>query len=79
MAAHFNVSKISHSMFFPSQEFSLLSQNIGCNLDANDSMYIAPVALKTSYLTLCSFLFSTYFFYLSLIKFSSLLLILSLN
>jgi hypothetical protein len=79
MAARFNVSKISHSMFFPSQEFSLLSQNIGCDLDASDSMYIAPVALKTSYLTLCSFFFPTYFFYLSLIKFSSLLLILSLN
>jgi hypothetical protein len=79
MVACFNALKISHSTSFPSPKLSLISQNTGSDLDASDSMYIAPITLKTSYLTLYNYLSSTSFFSLFLINFASLLLVFSLN
>jgi hypothetical protein len=38
IATHLNASKISYSMSFPSLEPSILSQNIGGDLDASGSM-----------------------------------------
>jgi hypothetical protein len=57
MAAHFNDSKISYSMYLPSPKLSLLSQNVRGSLDASGSMYIASIALTTSSPTICNFLF----------------------
>jgi hypothetical protein len=61
-ATHFNDSKISYSTYLPSPELSLLSQNAKGGLDANGSMYIASVALKSSSLSLCNSLFLFSFF-----------------
>jgi len=79
VVAHFNTSKISCSMFFPCPKLSLLFQNVGGGLDANGSMYITLVALKTSFLTLCNSLSSTSFFSFSLFNYASFLLAFSLN
>ncbi len=79
MVTRLNASKISRSMSLSSLKLSLLSQNIGGCLDVSGSMYIALIALKASFLTLCNSLSSSSSFFLSLLNLASLLFTFSLN
>jgi hypothetical protein len=68
MVARLNVLKFSCATFIPSLKFPILSQNARGGLHSSDTMYIAPVALKTSSLTICnslSFVFFLLFFIFS--------------